>query len=460
MLLAPAGSFYDSWPRPCGTEAALKIHPAANALPRLSAQEQAELTADIKQHGLLCPIELLDGKIIDGRHRYDACQSLGIEPQFVDVDLGQQSPAEYVWSLNGVRRHLTASQRAAIAVELLPHLEAEAKERRDATLKQNATVREKIPQRESQKSSEKAAAVVGTNHRYVSDAKAIKAASPATFERIKSGELKVTQAKQQVVREQKRQNLAAKAATVKLDPQADCRIIHGDCIEELQKLSDVRLLFADPPYNIGIDYGDGAQADRQDPHEYLTWCSQWLALARLCLSPDGSLWLMVPDEYAEQFALLLGKYGLIRRAWIKWYETFGVNCSNNFNRTSRHIFYCVVHPKRFVFNADAVTRPSDRQAKYGDKRAADGGKIWDDVWQIPRLTGTSKERLPDFPTQLPLELLTAIVGCASEPGDLVVDPFSGSGTTGVAAKRLGRRFIGIEKGEAFWEKSSMRLATS
>jgi DNA modification methylase len=315
---------------------------------------------------------------------------------------------------------------------------------------------------EQGKASEKAASKVGVSPRYVSDAKKIKAESPETFEKIKSGELKVTQAKQEVKREQKRRDLEQKAAEVKSQPakQSNWKVLLGDCCEELLHVENARLVLADPPYNIGVDYGDGQKADRLPDQQYLEWCDDWLCKATDSLLPDGSLWLLVPDEYAEHFAIMLNDIGLHRRAWIKWYETFGVNCSNNFNRTSRHLFYYVVDPKRFVFNADAVTRASDRQTKYNDKRAAGGGKILDDVWQIPRLTGTSSERLPDFPTQLPLDLLRPIIGCATEPGDLVVDPFCGSGTTGVVAKELDRRFIGIEKGERYWEMANVRIATS
>ena len=147
------------------------------------------------------------------------------------------------------------------------------------------------------------------------------------------------------------------------------------------------------------------------------------------------------------------------RSWIKWYETFGVNCSNKFNRTSRHIFYTVKNSRNFIFNPEAVTRPSDRQTKYADKRAVDGGKIWDDVWQISRLTGHAEERVPDFPTQLPIALVEPIVLCASMPGDLVVDPFSGSGTTGVAALSNGRKYVGIERSEKFVDLSELRIQT-
>jgi hypothetical protein len=110
--------------------------------------------------------------------------------------------------------------------------------------------------------------------------------------------------------------------------------------------------------------------------------------------------------------------------------------------------------------AETVNRPSDRQAKYLDKRANPDGKTCDSVWgvspPIPRLTGTCAERLPDFPTQLPLDLLRPMVGCASDPGDLVIDPFAGSATTGVAALVAGRRFLGIERQAKFADLAAAR----
>jgi DNA modification methylase len=175
------------------------------------------------------------------------------------------------------------------------------------------------------------------------------------------------------------------------------------------------------------------------------------------LTADGSLWVMICDEYAGEFACLLKTLGVTIRNWIKWYETFGVNCTTKFNRCSRHIFYCVKNNKRFVFDPDGVTRASDRQTKYHDDRANEWGKIWDDVWNIPRLVGTAKERIPEFPTQLPKALLRPIIGCASRVGDLVVDPFSGTATTGDEAISQGRRYLGIEKNARFAELSRLRL---
>jgi site-specific DNA-methyltransferase (adenine-specific) len=297
-----------------------------------------------------------------------------------------------------------------------------------------------------------------------SDAQALarlKKEAPKLHEQVRSCKITVAKARAEIRKKKKRQELEEKAAKAPPSPPPDIRC--GDVLEVLKGVesASVNLVFADPPYNIGVDYGEGAKADRLPDAQYLEWCRQWINACASVLTDDGSLWLLVSDEYADHFGILLRESGLHRRAWIKWYETFGVNCSNNFNRCSRHLFYCVKNPRKFTFNGDAVTRSSDRQDKYDDARANPDGKLWDDVWgikpPIPRLVGTAKECIEAFPTQLPLALLRPIIGCSSNPGDLVLDPFSGSATTGVIAAESGRRFIGIEKQAHFVDLSIKRL---
>jgi site-specific DNA-methyltransferase (adenine-specific) len=241
----------------------------------------------------------------------------------------------------------------------------------------------------------------------------------------------------------------------------------GDCVELLPTLLQARLIFADPPYNIGIDYGAGSRADRRTETEYLAWCARWMRSCADRLTEDGSLWVLIDNTHADHFGVLLRQAGLHRQHWIIWYETFGTNCRKKFNRCSRHLLHCTKHPTRYVFNREAVNRPSDRQTTYRDKRANPDGKNWDDVWgvirkdgsgAIPRVCGTHKERIAGFPTQLPLALLRPIIACASNPGDLVIDPFCGSATTGVAAIELGRSFVGIEQQPRFAALARQRLA--
>lgn len=240
-------------------------------------------------------------------------------------------------------------------------------------------------------------------------------------------------------------------------------IVNGDCLEHLARIGpgSADLVFADSPYNLAVDYGGGAAADKLPAKAFLAWCQEWMSLAARTLSQQGSFWVLINDENADEFGCMLRKTGLKRKNWIVWFESFGVNVRRGFNRCSRHLFYMVKDLARCIFNRKAVNRPSDRQAIYGDKRASPDGKNFDSVWgvnpPIPRLTGTCAERIEGFPTQLPLALLTPIVGCSSRQGSLVVDPFAGSGTTGEAALRLKRRFLGIEKSAVFAARASERL---
>lgn len=289
----------------------------------------------------------------------------------------------------------------------------------------------------------------------------VKEANPELHEKIRTGKAKVAQAVREVQRRKKRQDMEARGSACPPTPAGErpWKIIHGDWLAGVAtvNLGSVRLAFLDPPYNIGVDYGDGAEADLRPDVVYLDEMQRCVVQVKARLTPDGSLWVLIGDEYAAEFCCVLKEEGFHVRNWIVWYETFGVNCQTKFNRTKRHLFYSVVDPKRFVFHSEAVTRPSDRQTKYDDARADPGGKIWDDVWQIPRLVGTATERIPEFPTQLPLALLRPVIACATDPGDLVLDPFCGSATTGAACLGLGRRFVGVEKQAKFHELAELRL---
>lgn len=466
------------------TATELKNHPAADAWPMMDDERFGELLADIHVNGQREPITLCDGMILDGRNRYRACVELGIDPITREHE---GDPWAFAWSLNGARRDLDATVRALIfkrcedgsakwAKRLAKIAEDGNRKKSEAAKEQHSksTPRrgETLVPSHNDMAPKRSKANVALPQR-AAEAKV----SPATMARadqiakrpdlermVVDGEMKPAEALREIRSEKRRRQLqeaAEKAATEHAADRPKWSILNVDVMDGLETVRDehgpARLIFTDPPYNIGIDYGEGEKADLLTPQAYMKWARNWFGLCWDCLTDDGSLWVMIGDEYAAEYCTELKATGFTIRSWIKWYETFGVNCSNKFNRTSRHIFYAVKDENAFVFNPEPVTRPSDRQAKYGDSRAAAGGKLWDDVWQIPRLTGTCSERIPDFPTQLPLQLVEPIVLCASMPGDLVVDPFNGSGTTGVASIRNGRKYVGIEKSEKFADMADMRL---
>jgi len=457
----------------------MEFHPFAEIFPLMDDDDLQALADDIRQHGQRETVVVFEGQVLDGRNRATACVMAGKELKTREFQGSRQEAVDFVWSVNEKRRHLKPAQRESAALKREDWCNDLANEAKEAKRKDQSAGGQKAgrgraakgrvspdtqPNRDdSKRTTAKVAETTKTSPASVARAKAVKERAPDLFKKMERGEMKTGTAYNEMKKREKSERLERKAAEVAdSEEPPDWKLIHGDVMDGLQMVRDehgpARLIFADPPYNQGVDYGDGPKADRLPDAQYMMWAAEWINLAEECLAVDGGLWVMICDEYAAEYNVALKAAGFTVRAWIKWYETFGVNCTNCFNRTSRHLFYCVRDAKHFVFNPGAVSRPSDRQEKYSDKRANPSGKIWDDVWTIPRLTGTCDERLPGFPTQLPLGVVQPVVECASEPGDLVVDPFSGSATTGVACIRAQRTYIGIEKSKTFIDASGKRLA--
>jgi len=236
------------------------------------------------------------------------------------------------------------------------------------------------------------------------------------------------------------------------------KIICGDCIEVLGKVTEpfADLIFADPPFNIGYKYDK--YYDKVKKKNYIAWTKEWMSVCRKVLKPHGSFYIAIGDEYAANVKIIAEELGLFMRNWIIWHYTFGQQTKNKFARSHTHIFYFVNDEKNFTFNDHAVRVPSDRQLIYNDKRANPAGKMPDDVWDgYSRVCGTFKERAGWHPCQMPESLLKRIVSASSNPGDCVLDPFSGSGTTAAAAYQLGRNYVGIEISDMYVKESIKRL---
>ncbi|WP_435008592.1 DNA-methyltransferase [Tundrisphaera lichenicola] len=264
--------------------------------------------------------------------------------------------------------------------------------------------------------------------------------------------------------------------TTHLDGTASDRLILGDCIEGLRSLEagSVDLAFADPPFNIGYKYD--VYDDRKKADDYLDWTRRWAAEIVRVLKPDGTFWLAIGDEFAAELKMIFHReLGLSPRSWVIWYYTFGVNCKYKFSRSHAHLLYFVKNPARFTFNVDEIRVPSARQLVYADARANPVGRLPDDTWilrpqdasesfgpeedtwYVPRVCGTFKERAGWHGCQMPEQLLGRIVKSSSNPDDLVLDPFSGSGTTLTVAKKLGRRYLGFEVSADYARRARERL---
>lgn len=166
----------------------IEFHPAAEIFPLMSEEELSKLVENIKDHGLIEPILVYEGKIIDGRNRYRASREAGVEPRYEEAELKEQTPIEFVLSKNLHRRHLTAPQRAALAIDLLPKLTEEAELRRRWLGKPSEG--EYLEDTNNRGSAAlKAAELVGLGHSTVEKTIAIQKRDPKVIEKMRSGEI-------------------------------------------------------------------------------------------------------------------------------------------------------------------------------------------------------------------------------------------------------------------------------
>jgi DNA modification methylase len=236
------------------------------------------------------------------------------------------------------------------------------------------------------------------------------------------------------------------------------KILCGDCIEILAKVKEpfADLIFADPPFNIGYKYDK--YHDKVEKNNYIAWTRDWMAACKNVLKPHGSFYIAIGDEYAANVRIIGDGLGLTLRNWIIWHYTFGQQTKDKFARAHAHLFYFVQDKKNYTFNDYAVRVPSDRQLIYADARANAAGKMPDDVWdEFSRVCGTFKERVGWHPCQMPEKLLGRIICASSRPGDCVLDPFNGSGTTAAAAFRFCRNYAGIDISEDYVKNTRARL---
>lgn len=267
-------------------------------------------------------------------------------------------------------------------------------------------------------------------------------------------------------------------------------IHNGDCIAGMNALpkGSVDLAFADPPFNIGYKYD--VYEDRMATEDYLTWSGEWMTAVHRVLKPDGTFWLAIGDDFAAELKIEAQEIGFHCRSWVIWYYTFGVNCKNKFTRSHTHLFHFVKDVENFTFRSDDLQNrvPSARMLVYNDKRGNPSGRLPDDTWIIPpemtqtftlrpqdlnecyqanesdwyfpRVAGTFKERAGFHGCQMPEQLLGRIVRTCSEDNEIILDPFSGSGSTLVVAKKLNRRVVGFELSEEYARAGAARLAAA
>lgn len=245
------------------------------------------------------------------------------------------------------------------------------------------------------------------------------------------------------------------------------KVIEGDCIAEMRKLGagSIDLVFADPPYNMQLggaltrpdqSHVDGVDDDWdkfEDFAAYDAFSRAWLAEARRVLKPNGAIWVIGSYHNIFRLGAALQDLGFWILNDIVWRKTNPMPNFKGTRFTNAHetlIWAARSKEAKYTFHYDALKMLNDELQMRSD-------------WTLPLCTGP--ERLKDragrklHSTQKPEALLHRVVLATTRPGEVILDPFFGTGTTGAAAKRLGRHYIGIERERQYAEAARARLKT-
>ena len=246
----------------------------------------------------------------------------------------------------------------------------------------------------------------------------------------------------------------------------DGLIICGDALEVLGKLPEAKfdLVFADPPYNMTKDFG--TEKFRRRPLEkYEAWLDSWISLCVPLLKSTASIYICGDWRSGGAIQGVGMKYFRLQNR-ITWEREKGRGAKANWKNAAEDIWFFTISDK-FTFDLDSVKikrkvlAPYTQNGKPKDWEREDGGdfrlthpsNIWTDIsvpfWSMPENT--------DHPTQKPEKLLAKIILASTKPGDLILDPFAGSGTTAVVAKKLERKFVAIESDEEYCLLAQKRL---
>ena len=245
----------------------------------------------------------------------------------------------------------------------------------------------------------------------------------------------------------------------------DC-VIKGDCMEIMWDIphSSVDLMIVDPPYNMYKKFGS-EEFSRQSMAEYEKYTRSWIERALPLLKKTASVYVCCDWFSGITIGAALADYFVLRNR-ITWQREKGRGALKNWKNGMEDVWFASVGDD-YYFDVNAVKQrkkviapyrkdgvPKDWQEENGEKfRYTFPSNFWDDVtvpyWSMPENT--------PHPTQKPEKLLAKIILASSRPGDLVFDPFGGSGSTSVTAKKLGRRYLTIEKDEKYCAMAAYRL---
>lgn len=229
-------------------------------------------------------------------------------------------------------------------------------------------------------------------------------------------------------------------------------IRQGDSLELFKsiKSNSVDLIVADPPYNLNKDYGN--KSDSRSFDEYIQFTKDWTSEAKRVLKPTGTMYVFMGFRFISYLYEILEKENeLLFNNWICWFYTQGIGKKKGFSPRHDDILMFTKTAK-FIFNLDEIRVPQKFYRSINNMRGANPG----DVWEFSHIHYCQENR-QNHPTQKPEGLIERMVLASSNEGSLVLDPFSGSGTTLRVCQQLKRKCIGFELNPDYVEMTKMRL---
>lgn len=309
------------------------FHPVANIFPLMADDDYAALVADIRANGQRESIWLhADGSIIDGRNRYRACCDLGLAPKYKTWN-GKGSLVAFVISLNLHRRHLSSSQRAVVALDVMPFLEAEAKERQGQRTDLDTTLVKKLTNvgdPNNGKVAEQVATITGTNRQYVADAKKIAKEAPDLLEQVRTGETTITAAKREIKERKREERREENRQIIETVPT----------VQEAVRLAKFATIVIDPPWDWG-DEGDKDQLGRARPTYKTMTINELLELPVGDLADvDSHLYMWITNRSLPKGFDLLEAWGFRYITCLTWVKpSFGMG--NYFRGQSEQVLFGV-----------------------------------------------------------------------------------------------------------------------
>ena len=407
-----------------------------NLIPPLTPDERKGLEESILAEGCRDALIAWHGVLVDGHNRYEICEKYGLPYAITETDFASRDAViEWIIKNQFSRRNLPLYERARLALRLKPVIAWRAKENQGT---RTDILPKSVKSLNTQLELSKAA---GVGHDTIAKVEKIEAvADDATKAKLRSGEMSINQAYTEIKKQEKAEQRAAKMATIKEAAVTDGNLVHGDCLEEMEKLADgsIDCVVTDPPY--GISYVSNRRTIESEVVKAVAndgledAMRLWDEACKVLfgkMKADSHIYCFTSWKVYPQFAEITGRYFKIKNCliWVKNNHGSG-DLDGNYSEQYEMVIFATKGNRKLNGNREPNVLTFDKVASLNLVHSC----------------------------EKPVDLLSFLIEKSTDHGELVVDPFMGSGSTIVAAKQTGRRYWGCELDEENYRIACGRCA--